>query len=114
MLGARVVHLGLASDVAGGALFPYLEGMAGQAFGMALGKGGADPVTRALVGAIRAHGGPVEAGAFVACNLHNGARAMGLDLVDGRRTDATLTILADVAPRARSGVAFGGVAVRVA
>ena len=35
MLGAWGMHLDFAPDVAGGALFPYLEGMAGQAFGMA-------------------------------------------------------------------------------
>jgi phytoene dehydrogenase-like protein len=44
-------------DVAGGAMFPYLEGMAGQAFGMVIGQGGADTVTRALVAAIEARGG---------------------------------------------------------
>lgn len=38
MLGAWGMHLDFAPDVAGGALFPYLEGMAGQAFGMALGE----------------------------------------------------------------------------
>lgn len=56
MLGAWGMHLDLAPDVAGGALFPYLEGMAGQAFGMALGKGGADTIIRALVKAIEARG----------------------------------------------------------
>ena len=39
MLGAWGMHLDFAPDVAGGALFPYLEGMAGQAFGMASGQG---------------------------------------------------------------------------
>ena len=39
---ARRTQGGSTPDVAGGAIFPYLEGMAGQAFGMALGKGGAD------------------------------------------------------------------------
>lgn len=53
MLGAWGLHLDFAPDVAGGALFPYLEGMAGQAFGMAIGKGGADTVIRALVAAVQ-------------------------------------------------------------
>ncbi|HVG46849.1 MAG TPA: NAD(P)/FAD-dependent oxidoreductase, partial [Rubellimicrobium sp.] len=100
MLGAWGMHLDFAPDVAGGALFPYLEGMAGQAFGMALGKGGADTVTRALVGAIRARGGHVEAGASVARILHDGSRATGLDLVDDRRINATRAVVAGVAPRA--------------
>jgi hypothetical protein len=57
MLGAWGMHLDFAPDVAGGALFPYLEGMANQAFGMVLGKGGADTVTGARRGMIEARGG---------------------------------------------------------
>ena len=63
MLGAWGMHLDFAPDIAGGALFPYLEGMAGQAFGMVLGQGGADTIVRALVAAIEARGGAVECGA---------------------------------------------------
>jgi phytoene dehydrogenase-like protein len=77
MLGAWGMHLDFAPDVAGGALFPYLEGMAGQAFGMVVGQGGADTVTRALVAAIRARGGVVETSAPVARILRDGARATG-------------------------------------
>lgn len=36
------MHLDFAPDIAGGALFPYLEAMSGQAFGMVLGRGGVD------------------------------------------------------------------------
>jgi phytoene dehydrogenase-like protein len=42
LLAAWGMHLDFAPDVAGGAMFPYLEGMAGQAFGMVIGQGGAD------------------------------------------------------------------------
>jgi peptide/nickel transport system ATP-binding protein len=42
------MHVDFAPDIAGGAMFPYLEGMVGQAFGRVIGKGGADMVTRAL------------------------------------------------------------------
>ncbi|MFM7442887.1 MAG: phytoene desaturase family protein, partial [Tabrizicola sp.] len=56
MLGAWGLHLDFGPDVAGGALFPYLEGMAGQAFGMVIGKGGAAGLAQALTGAIRARG----------------------------------------------------------
>jgi phytoene dehydrogenase-like protein len=76
MLGAWGMHLDYAPDIAGGAVFPYLEGMAGQAFGMALGKGGADVIIRALVAAIRERGGVVELNAPVAKILHDG-RHMG-------------------------------------
>jgi phytoene dehydrogenase-like protein len=104
MLGAWGMHLDFAPDVAGGALFPYLEGMAGQAFGMVLGEGGADTVTRSLVAAIRARGGHVEAGAPVARILRDGSRATGLELADGRRINAAKAVVAGVAPRALPGL----------
>jgi phytoene dehydrogenase-like protein len=100
MLGAWGMHLDFAPDIAGGALFPYLEAMAGQAFGMVLGKGGADTVTRALVAAIRARGGVVETGAAVAKVSHDGRRASGIVLADGRRIEAVRAVIAGVAPRA--------------
>ncbi|MEY4306530.1 MAG: hypothetical protein RIT52_2705, partial [Pseudomonadota bacterium] len=100
MLGAWGMHLDFAPDVAGGALFPYLEGMAGQAFGMALGKGGADTIIRALVKAIEARGGVVALNAPVARILHDGIRASGIELADGRRITATRAVIAGVAPRA--------------
>ncbi len=100
MLGAWGMHLDFAPDVAGGALFPYLEGMAGQAFGMALGKGGADTIIRALVNAIEARGGVVALNAPVARILHDGIRASGIELADGRRITATRAVIAGVAPRA--------------
>ncbi len=100
MLGAWGMHLDFAPDVAGGALFPYLEGMAGQAFGMALGKGGADTIIRALVTAITARGGVVETGAEVMRITRDGTRATGIELADGRRVAATRAVIAGVAPGA--------------
>lgn len=100
MLGAWGMHLDYAPDIAGGALFPYLEGMAGQAFGMALGKGGADTLTRALVGAIEARGGVVECGAEVARIDHAGGKASGITLVDGRRILAARAVIGSLAPSA--------------
>lgn len=98
MLGAWGLHLDFAPDVAGGGLFPYLEGMAGQAFGMALGKGGADTMVTALVAAIRDRGGVVETGVAVARILHDGSRATGIALADGRQVTATRAVIAGVAP----------------
>lgn len=100
MLGAWGMHLDYAPDVAGGALFPYLEGMAGQAFGMALGKGGADTIITALVAAIRARGGVVETGAPVARVIHAGGKATGIELADGRVVMARRAVIAGVAPGA--------------
>lgn len=98
MLGAWGMHLDFAPDIAGGALFPYLEGMAGQAFGMVIGQGGADVIIRALVAAIRARGGTVETGVEVSAILHEGGRATGVETADGRRITAS-TVIAGLAPR---------------
>ena len=100
MLGAWGMHLDFAPDVAGGAMFPYLEGMAGQAFGMAIGQGGADTMVTALVAAIQARGGVIEVNAPVTRILHDGNRANGIELADGRKIMATRAVIAGVAPRA--------------
>ena len=99
MLGAWGMHLDFAPDVAGGALFPYLEGMAGQAFGMVLGKGGADTIIRALCGAIMARGGRIETGQSVTRILHTAGKATGIQLADGREITARRAVIANVAPR---------------
>ncbi|MEP5245425.1 MAG: NAD(P)/FAD-dependent oxidoreductase, partial [Alphaproteobacteria bacterium] len=78
------MHLDFAPDIAGGALFPYLEAMAAQAFGMVLGQGGADTVTRAMVRMIEARGGSVTCNAEVTGIEEAGGRATGVTLADGR------------------------------
>ena len=100
MLGAWGMHLDFAPDVAGGAMFPYLEGMAGQTFGMVIGQGGADTIVKALVAAIGARGGVVETSAPVARILHDGTRATGIELADGRKIAATKAVIAGIAPQA--------------
>ncbi|MEO6298916.1 MAG: NAD(P)/FAD-dependent oxidoreductase, partial [Paracoccaceae bacterium] len=100
MLAAWGMHLDFAPDIAGGALFPYLEGMAGQAFGMVLGKGGSDTVIKALVAAIQSRGGVVECNAPVTRILREGGKAVGIELVDGRKITATKAVIAGVAPSA--------------
>ncbi|MGA0543161.1 phytoene desaturase family protein [Neotabrizicola sp. VNH66] len=100
LLGAWGMHLDYAPDIAGGGLFPYLEGMAGQNFGMALGRGGADTIITALVGAIRARGGTVDCGVEVTRITHDDTRATGIELADGRRIAATKAVIAGVAPPA--------------
>lgn len=98
LLGAWGMHLDFAPDVAGGALFPYLEGMAGHLFGMALAQGGAGAASGAVVAALRARGGVVETGAPVARVLREGDRATGVELADGRRVEARRAVIAGVAP----------------
>ncbi len=100
MLGAWGMHLDFAPDVAGGALFPYLEGMAGQAFGMALGKGGSDTIIRALTAAITARSGRIETNQTVTRIQHTNGKATGILLADGREITARRAVIANVAPRA--------------
>lgn len=99
LLGAWGMHLDFAPDVAGGAMFPYLEGMAGQAFGMVIGKGGADTVVKALVSAISARGGSVQTGTAVTRILREGSHATGIELADGRRMTATRAVIAGTSPK---------------
>lgn len=100
MLAAWGMHLDYAPDIAGGAIFPYLEGMAGQAFGMVIGKGGADTIVAALLAAIRARGGVVECGTAVSAIRRDGGRATGIVLADGRTVQARRAVIAGVAPAA--------------
>lgn len=100
MLGAWGMHLDFAPDIAGGALFPYLEGMAGQAFGMVIGKGGADTIIRALISALRARGAVLETNASVSKVLHKNGKAVGIELADGRTIMARRAVIASTAPQA--------------
>ena len=53
-LAAWGMHLDFSPDIAGGALFPYLESLANQSFGMVIGEGGADTMIKAMSAVSRA------------------------------------------------------------
>jgi phytoene dehydrogenase-like protein len=98
MMAAWGLHLDFAPDVAGGALFPYLESMANQSLGMVIGQGGADTIVRAMVGALKAKGGELLLGDGVSkIDVANGA-ASGVTLRSGRKLEAK-TIIANVHPK---------------
>ena len=102
-LGAWGMHLDAAPDIAGGAVFPYLESMANQSFGMMLGKGGADTMIRALEKMLTAAGGKIFIGVEVAEIVTSGGKATGVRLSPGETHTATKAVIAGVAPRALVG-----------
>jgi phytoene dehydrogenase-like protein len=102
-LAAWGVHLDFAPDIAGGAVFPYLESMANQSFGMVLGKGGADTIIRALAGMVTAAGGEITTGADVAEITISGGKATGVRLASGETHVAAKAVIAGVAPKALPG-----------
>ncbi|KIN60118.1 putative dehydrogenase [Sulfitobacter noctilucae] len=99
-LAAWGMHLDFAPDIAGGAVFPYLEAMAGQAFGMVLGQGGANTITNAMVRMIEARGGSVHCDANVTGIKEAAGRAFGIILADGTLVEAEKAVIANVSPAA--------------
>ncbi len=99
MMAAWGLHLDFAPDVAGGALFPYLESMANQAFGMVIGQGGADTIIKAMTGMLTARGGEILLGTAVDKVLVSGGNATGVLLADGRRLEASRAVIANVNPK---------------
>ena len=99
MMAVWGMHLDFSPDCAGGALFPYLESMADQIFGMALGRGGADTIASAMVRAIKAAGGEVRLNAPVQSIAIEGGAAKGVVLADGERIEATRAVIANLHPR---------------
>jgi phytoene dehydrogenase-like protein len=99
MLATWGMHLDFAPDIAGGALFPYLEGMAAQAFGMVIGKGGADTIITALTSAITARAGTITCNAEVTAITRQNGRATGITLANGQTFTARHVIAAPPPPR---------------
>ncbi|MDH6231906.1 phytoene desaturase [Mesorhizobium soli] len=99
MMAAWGLHLDFAPDTAGGALFPYLESMASQAFGMVIGKGGADTIIRAMTSLLKAKGGEILLGTAVDAIETDGTRATGVRLADGRTLKASRAVIANAHPK---------------
>lgn len=111
-LAAWGMHLDFPPDQAGGALFPYLEAMANQSFGMVIGKGGADSMIGALVRLIEAHGGTVECGVAVTGVTTAAGAATGVTLADGRTVKARRAVIANTTPKALVDGLLGGTSGR--
>ena len=99
MMAAWGLHLDFSPDTAGGALFPYLESMANQAFGMVIGRGGADTIIKAMAKLIADKGGEIHLGTAVARIETTGGRATGVTLADGRKFTARRAVIANAHPK---------------
>ena len=97
-LAAWGMHLDFPPDVAGGALFPYLESMVNQAFGMVIGKGGADTMIRAMTGYLKELGGEIHLGTPVEEIVRLKDRASAIRLADGRTIAAQRAVIANLTP----------------
>jgi len=99
MMAAWGMHLDFAPDVAGGALFPYLESMANQKFGMVIGRNGADIIIAGMVRALEAAGGEVRLGAEAARIVTDSGGATAVELQGGERIEASRAVIANLNPR---------------
>jgi phytoene dehydrogenase-like protein len=92
------MHLDFGPDVAGGAMFPFLETFADQANGMAVAEGGAGALPAALAALITARGGEVRTGARVTRITTVAGRATGVELEGGERIAASTAVVANLSP----------------
>ena len=99
MMAAWGMHLDFAPDVAGGALFSYLQSMANQSSGMALGQGGAVIMINALVATLKSLGGEVHLGRTAETIETSGDRAIGVSLADGAVLSARRAVIANAHPK---------------
>lgn len=92
------MHLDFPPDVSGGALFPYLESMANQAFGMVIGQAGADTMIKAMVAYLKELGGEIHLNAPVAEIVQTAGSANAVILADGTHVAARKAVIANVTP----------------
>lgn len=97
-LAAWGMHLDFPPDVAGGALFPYLESMVNQTFGMVIGQGGADTMIRALTNYLAELGGALHLASPVMEIGVSAGRASNILLAEGSRITAKRAVIANVTP----------------
>lgn len=112
VVGAWGMHLDFAPDIAGGALFSFLESFAGQLFGMVIGKGGAHSMIEALVALIEERGGEVRCGARVEEIIVSNGRATGVRLANGDTVMASRAVVSNVNPKLMPDLLGGAVAAQ--
>jgi phytoene dehydrogenase-like protein len=98
MMAAWGMHLDFPPEAAGGALFPYLESMANQVFGMVIGAGGADVIIRAMTGLIKAKGDEIRHSPVTKIESDSSG-ATGVQLDGGTRIGAKKAVIANLHPQ---------------
>lgn len=91
-------HLDYAPDVAGGAMFPFLEVPLDYKNGMALSKGGVSNLINAMVALLESMGGKVELGRQADKILLENGRAVGVEMQDGQKIYAKNGVIANIHP----------------
>ena len=98
------MHLDFGPDVAGGALFPFLEAFTDMRTGISIARGGASRLIDALVAAAaRRPAASCARGAEVARVAVAAGRASGVELAGGERIAARRAVIAGLTPTALYG-----------
>jgi phytoene dehydrogenase-like protein len=100
LLACWGMHLDFGPDVAGGAMFPFLEVFTDVRTGIALARGGASKLIEALAAVGAERGAELRTEAEVARVTVSGGRATGVELASGERIRARRAVIAGVAPQA--------------
>ena len=98
LLACWGMHLDFGPDVAGGAMFPFLEAFTDMRTGIALARGGAGRLIDALVALGAEQGVELRTAAEVAEVTVAGGRATGVELVSGERIAARRAVIAGLTP----------------
>src|SRR6185312_15062245 len=102
------MHLDFGPDVAGGALFPFLEAFTDMRTGISLARGGASRLIEALAGLGSEAGMELRTEAEVTRVSVAGGRAVGVELASGERIAARRAVIAGVTPPILSHLLAGG------
>lgn len=94
------MHLDFAPDVAGGAVFPFLEMFADMENGMSVVEGGAGKLTHAMAAVLTDLGGTVRVSACVDRVLVQGGRATGVVTADGETVIARRAVVSNAGTHA--------------
>jgi phytoene dehydrogenase-like protein len=112
LLACWGMHLDFGPDVAGGAMFPFLEAFTDMRTGISLTRGGASRLIDALVAVSADSGAELRTGAEVVRVTVRDRRAAGVELATGRRIEARRAVIAGVGPRSLYGQLLDGVPVQ--